>query len=176
MPDAEGANFFLMEQVPSATASFTNVVVVNDDITQLNVLCGLLRKAGLQPVPFQSAEAALAQMKPEQPPALIVTDLYMPGIDGWRFCRLLRSSEYPAFNQIPILVASSIFSGDEPSRIASELGANSFLSMTAGGQVFIQRVRDLLKGRKPGEMLRVLLVEPDQQLWDSLIPAFQAHG
>ncbi|HPH97850.1 MAG TPA: PAS domain S-box protein [Anaerolineaceae bacterium] len=165
-----------MEQVPSANAPFTNVVVVNDDITQLNVLCGLLRKAGLKPVPFQSAEAALAQMKPEQPPALIVTDLYMPGIDGWRFCRLLRSSEYPPFNQIPILVVSSIFSGDEPSRIASELGANAFLSMTAGGQVFIQRVQDLLKGRESGEILRVLLVEPDQQLLDSLIPAFQSHG
>lgn len=165
-----------MEQVPSANASFPNVVVVNDDITQLNVLCGLLRKAGMTPVPFQSAETALAQMNPQRLPDLIITDLYMPGIDGWRFCRLLRSPEYKPFNQTAILVVSSIFSGDEPARIASELGANAFLSMSAGGQVFIQRVQSLLKGQKSQETCKVLLVEPDEQQWSSLLKAFQTHG
>ena len=65
----------------------SRVVVVNDSPIQLNALCTLLRKAGLEPIPFKSAEAALAEMSQDLPPALIVTDLYMPGIDGWRFCR-----------------------------------------------------------------------------------------
>ena len=78
-------------------------VVVNDDVTQLNMLSGLVRKAGLEPRAFTGAEAALADMSacagtadrnPGTLPALLVTDLYMPGIDGWRFCRLLRSPEY----------------------------------------------------------------------------------
>ncbi|MBM4341670.1 MAG: response regulator, partial [Deltaproteobacteria bacterium] len=63
-------------------------VVVNDDTTQLGILSGLARKAGLEPLSFTGAEAALAAMKPEDPPDIIVTDLYMPGLDGWRFCRL----------------------------------------------------------------------------------------
>jgi CheY-like chemotaxis protein len=37
-------------------------VVVNDDPTQLNVLSGLVRKAGLEPRAFTGAEAALAEM------------------------------------------------------------------------------------------------------------------
>ena len=67
-------------------------VVVNDDVTQLRVLSGLLRKDGFETQMFETAQDALAAMDQERPPDLIVTDLYMPGIDGWRFCRLLRSS------------------------------------------------------------------------------------
>ena len=106
-------------------------VVVNDDPTQLNVLALFLRKAGLEPRAFSSAQAALVAMSAcagsadkdiGRLPAIIVTDLYMPGIDGWRFCRLLRSPEYAAFNQVPILVVSATFSGAEASRIAADLG------------------------------------------------------
>ncbi|MDO8969334.1 MAG: response regulator, partial [Saprospiraceae bacterium] len=99
-------------------------MVVNDDATQLNMLCGLLHKAGVEPLAFKSAESALAAMHQDLTPDLIITDVYMPGIDGWRFCRLLRSREYERFNLTPILVLSATFSGEEPSNIASDLGAN----------------------------------------------------
>jgi len=76
-------------------------VVVNDDVTQLRVLSGLLRKNGFETQMFETAQDALAAMDQERPPDLIVTDLYMPGIDGWRFCRLLRSSEYLTSTRCP---------------------------------------------------------------------------
>ena len=67
-------------------------VVVGDDSTQLSLLSGLVRKAGLEPRSFTRAEAALTALSSgaDTLPSLIVTDLYMPGIDGWQFCRLLR--------------------------------------------------------------------------------------
>jgi two-component system cell cycle sensor histidine kinase/response regulator CckA len=151
-------------------------VVVNDDATQLNVLCGLLQKAGIQPVPFNSAETALAAMSQDAPPALIITDLYMPGIDGWRFCRLLRSPEYVRFNHTPILVVSATFSGDEPSRITSDLGANAFLSMPVDGQQFFEQTHALLKGENPHDLLKVLVVEASKLVSKRLVEAFQAHG
>lgn len=124
-------------------------VVVNDDPTQLNILSGLVRKSGLEPRSFTGVEAALTDMTtyaitvastPGVLPALVVTDLYMPGIDGWRFCRLLRSPEYAAFNQVPILVVSSTYTGEEPERIAAELGAETFLSSPVDGRHFIHQV------------------------------------
>ena len=111
-------------------------VVVNDDLTQLNVLSGLVRKAGMEPRAFAAAEAALVDMSIWTEggvgdicvlPSIIVTDLYMPGIDGWRFCRLLRSPEYAAFNHVPILVVSATYASDEAERIAADLGAEAFL-------------------------------------------------
>jgi len=152
-------------------------VVVNDDTTQLNVLCGLLQKAGLEPVPFKSAETALVAMgRDDLAPVLIVTDLYMPGIDGWQFCRLLRSPEFARFNKTPILVVSATFSGDEPARITTDLGANAFLRMPFIGQQFVEQVRSLLKGETTAVVLKVLMVEAGGLVSTRLLEALQAHG
>jgi CheY-like chemotaxis protein len=68
---------------------------------------------------------ALAAINPANPPDLFVTDLNMPGIDGWRFCRLLHSPKYVEFNQVPIIVISATLSGEEPERITADLGAEA---------------------------------------------------
>ena len=170
-------------------------VVVNDDPTQLNVLSGLVRKAGLEPRPFTTADAALADMSgwagtclPPQPgrqpsdrdfgalPALVVTDLYMPGIDGWRFCRLLRSPEYAAFNLVPILVVSATFAGDEADRIADDLGAESFLPSPVDGKRFVEQVWAILSGKRVRTPLRVLIVEDSLTLAGIIKKAFASHG
>ena len=167
----------------SLSSSFA--VVVNDDSTQLNVLSGLVRKVGLEPRAFTNAETALAEMSAWSQtadkdlgtlPALIVTDLYMPGIDGWRFCRLLRSPEYFVFNQIPILVVSATFSGDDADRIAADLGAEAFLPSPVDGKQFFKQVRAILSGKRVRIPLRVLIVEDSQILSEFLQKTFASHG
>jgi PAS domain S-box-containing protein len=160
-------------------------VVVNDDPTQLKVLCGLIRKAGLEPRGFPGAEAALADMSagagkaesgPAALPALVITDLYMPGIDGWRFCRLLRSSEYAAFNQVPILVFSATFSGEDASRIAADLGAEALLTSPVDGQRFCEQVRAILSGERSRNPVRVLIVDDNAALCGLLTEVLTNHG
>ena len=154
----------------------TIAVVVNDDVLQLTVLTELLRMEGLDVYPQSSAEAALAVMESLPPPAIIVTDLYMPGIDGWRFCRLLRSPSYPAYNQVPILVVSATFAGEEASRIALDLGANAFLPAPVVGDRFRATARALITGDKPREYQHVLLVENNPAQAGLLAQTFAAHG
>ena len=160
-------------------------VVVNDDPTQLNVLTGLVHKAGLEPRTFTAAEEALSQMSiyaetvdidPGALPAVIVTDLYMPGIDGWRFCRLLRSPEYSSFNHVPILVVSATFAGEETDRIAADLGAEAFLSSPVDGQRFIEQVRAIMSGNQVRAPLRVLIVEDSNTQSSIIRKAFASHG
>lgn len=151
-------------------------IVVNDDVTQLNLLTGLLNKDGIDAHGYESAEAAFSMMNPCMPPDIIITDLYMPGIDGWRFCRLLRSPEYKAFNQVPILVVSATFAGDEASRITADLGANAFLSSPVNGKRFITLARSLLAGERPKDQLCVLIVEDSKTLAGLLKKSFKQHG
>ncbi len=157
-------------------SSVPRVVIVNDDRVQLRVLAGFVKKPTAHVEPFTSAEEALSAMDPKEPPDLIVTDLYMPGIDGWRFCRLLRSPEYAAFNPIPILVVSATFAGDEASRIAADLGANAFLPAPVDGKRFLEKVQALLKGDAVHDRLRVLIVEDSQTLSQLLKKAFEAQN
>ena len=151
-------------------------MVVNDTPTQLAMLAWKLRKAGIEPRMFDGAEAALAALDGEHPPSLIVTDLYMPGIDGWRFCRLLRSPEYAAFNRVPILVVSATFSGDDAARIAADLGAEAFIPSELDGNRFCQQVRAALNGERLPIPPRLLIVDDDEALCDLLKKLFSIHG
>ncbi len=160
----------------SESKAEATAVVVNDDPTQLDILAALLQKAGIDPTAFERAEAALAAMDPANPPALIVTALHMPGIDGWRFCRLLRSPEYAAFNGVPILVFSTAFAWDHPERIAADIGADGFLPSSVDGKEFTAQARALLGGKQSRPLPRALIVEDSKSLAGILAKAFTAHG
>jgi PAS domain S-box-containing protein len=151
-------------------------IVVNDDPTQVGILAGLLAKEGIEAHAFSGAEAALAAMDPSDPPGLVVTDLYMPGVDGWRFCRLLRSPEYAAFNKVPILIVSSTFAGDHPERIAADVGADAFLSAPVDGKAFTAQAQALLEGRSSRRQPRALIVEDDADLSALLRKTMAGHG
>jgi PAS domain S-box-containing protein len=153
----------------------TPIVVVNDDKVQRTVLTELLVREGYAVTDFPSAETALVALQ-QSPPALLVTDLYMPGVDGWRFCRLLRSPEYPALNTLPILVVSATFSGTEPETITANLGANAFLSAPVDGRRFLDVVHQLLVGQSHQAADRVLIIEDDLVIADLLAQSFSARG
>lgn len=152
------------------------VAIVNDDPIQLVVLEGLVAKMGLRAACFPGAEEALDHMTLAEPPLLVVTDLYMPVIDGWRFCRLLRSPEFAAFNQVPILVVSATFAGDEPQRIASDLGAEGFLPCPVDGEAFIDAIKTLLGGQVVQNRPHVLIVDDDAGVTGVLAQCFGSHG
>ncbi|HEX9103777.1 MAG TPA: response regulator [Polyangia bacterium] len=65
------------------------VLVVEDDIDILSSLAELLRDDGYDVVTAANGYQALGQVKAHDP-ELIVLDLMMPQMDGWRFVRELR--------------------------------------------------------------------------------------
>jgi len=152
------------------------VVVINDDPIQLRLLCHLLKKDGMQVLACQSAEEGLALMLAHGVPDAVVTDLHMPGIDGWRLCRLLRSPEYAAFNQVPILVVSATFAGEHAYEITRDLAANDFLPMPCDSSTFRAHVRALLGGLPPQRSLKVLIIEDSPTLAGLLKRTFEEHG
>ncbi len=164
-----------MKETASTHPGTPVVAVVNDDAVQLRMLTGLLQKAGLAPRAFTGAEEAL-QVMADAPPALIVTDLYMPGLDGWRFCRLLRSPAYTGLNAVPILVVSATFTGDEPQRITVELGADAFMPAPVDGRHFTAQVQALLKGTVMRQLPRVLIVTDDVKWADMMKHTFATNG
>lgn len=150
-------------------------LVVNDGPTQLRLVAALLEQEGVRVRSFVSAEEALRSLVDHGPVDLIVTDLYMPGIDGWRFCRLLRSPEYVALNAIPILVISWTYAGADARLISVDLGANAFLSAPFDPSSFRSAVRDLLDGRTPVIPLTALIVEDNPLQSEVLKQAFEAQ-
>ncbi|MDX9801503.1 MAG: response regulator [Spirochaetia bacterium] len=152
------------------------IVVINDDPVQGRLFLLLLEKKGYNAVFYENAESFLEAEDGNSIPDLIITDLYMPGIDGWRLCRLLRTEEYSAYNKTPVLVISSTFAGEDASAITADMGANAFLSSPFENNLFYSIIEQLLKGETPVSRLKILAVE-DSSVYRNLITrAFESES
>lgn len=69
------------------------IVLVDDEHESRKLLETVLRAAGADVLPVESATAALAAIDRRRPD-LVITDIAMPELDGHSFARTLRSREY----------------------------------------------------------------------------------
>ncbi|MGH9421071.1 MAG: hybrid sensor histidine kinase/response regulator, partial [Thermoanaerobaculia bacterium] len=90
----------------------TEIVLVDDEEESRRLLHAVLRAAGANVLPFDSAIAALEAIDQRQP-HVVVTDIAMPTIDGYAFTRTLRAREYGESLKI---VALSAFTPDAKDR------------------------------------------------------------
>ncbi len=75
-----------------APAKTLSVMVVDDEPAVRDLLVDILRALGHHVVGHASGAAALEAFRPGQF-ELILTDLGMPGLDGWQLCRSLRAMD-----------------------------------------------------------------------------------
>jgi PAS domain S-box-containing protein len=151
-------------------------LVVNDEPSQLRLVCAILERAGIRARGCTGVEEALTSLQADPAVELIITDLHMPGIDGWQFCLLLRSPEYPRFNRVPILVVSATFSGNDAEQLSLDLGADAFLAAPFAPSVLQQYVTALLNGQRPQPAPGVLVVHHDPDEAARLRTVFADNG
>ena len=80
------------------------VMIVEDSITDMELLRLHLEKEGFFVIQARSGEDAQAKLK-QQKPDLIVLDVILPGQSGFQLCRKLKSA--PETKSIPIVVCST---------------------------------------------------------------------
>lgn len=151
-------------------------VVVNDDDVQRAWLGTILRRLPAGVETYGSVRDALQGMEKAGPPSIVITDVYMPVIDGWQFVRLLRSPEYPVFNETPILVTSATYGGLDPDEMTADLRANSFLPLPTNPETLLARVRAILNRDVTAEPIYVLVVDDDRTVLMILRHALESHG
>ena len=99
------------------------VWVVDDDRAVRYVLSEALRDAGYRVQSWDSARAALDALETEAAPALVFTDVRMPGLDGLGFLDLLKKRR----PQLPVIVMSA-YTDVASTAGAFRGGAHEFLS------------------------------------------------
>jgi signal transduction histidine kinase/DNA-binding NarL/FixJ family response regulator len=100
------------------------ILVVDDRWENRSVLVSLLEPIGFEVFEAADGQAGLDKTAEIQP-ALIITDLSMPGMDGFNMMRQLRDS--PALQNIKILVSSaSVFESEQQRSLAE--GGDDFLA------------------------------------------------
>ena len=104
-----------------------------------------LGRAGFAVEFADDGEAALARARLD-PPALVVTEILIPKLDGLALCRRLR--EDPLTRDIPVIVFSILAAAGR----ADEAGANAFLRKPLVESIFVAAVQELVAAHPTGMM------------------------
>ena len=90
---------------------------------------------------------ALAQ----QPPDIIVLDVQMPGMDGFKFCSLLR--QHPVWGELPVLMATAL---EDPGSIdrAYAAGATDFTTKPLNWAIESHRLLYMLRSAETAQLLK----------------------
>jgi len=80
------------------------ILIVDDSATDRQFLIETLSKRGYECVTAQNGEEGIAKSRTEQPD-LILMDIIMPGIDGFKATRTITHDE--ATKHIPVIVCTS---------------------------------------------------------------------
>ena len=127
-----------LEDIPEVLRS---VLVVEDNITFRTFLRGLLTGQGFTVHEAHSGEEGL-RLALEHRPWLILTDVRMPGEDGFEFCRKVRS--HSLIRQTPLLFLSGW--DDYKARYHGlELGADDFISKQTPARELLIRIQVILQ-------------------------------
>jgi putative two-component system response regulator len=99
------------------------ILCVDDEEFNLAVLAGFLKSLGHEPVTAMAAEEARDKL--DQDIDLVLTDVMMPGMDGFEFVRWIREqSEVP---DVPVIMVTTLSEKEDRLR-AVQAGANDYVT------------------------------------------------
>ncbi len=120
------------------------VLVVDDEPQIVRALKVVLREAGFEAVPAETASQAL-DLAAVRPPDAAIVDLVLPDGDGVEVTRRLRE-----WSEMPILVLSAV--GEEEQKVrALEAGADDYITKPFGTRELVARLQAALRRAGRGE-------------------------
>ncbi len=128
------------------------ILIVDDDSITQKLLKGLLEKQGHNNVLISnSGEHALELIK-NNPPDLILLDIFMPGIEGYEVCRKLKADSATAHIPI-IMITGGAVQADEAIKESFKAGATDFITKPIRAIEFLARIKSGLIIKKNHDQL-----------------------
>lgn len=117
----------------------TTVLLVEDSLTETQVLTHYLKQAGLTVVSVSSGEEAQIKLQSHKPDVVIL-DVILPGQSGFELCRELKTNS--STQCIPVIMCST--KGTEADKLwGSMLGADAYIAKPVNQQQLLQTIERL---------------------------------
>jgi|GEM_PF-1908823 len=136
------------------------ILIVDDDESSRYLLATIFRDAGHETPQAPDGASGLEAARAD-PPDLVVSDILMPGMDGYQFCRLWRLD--PLLATRPFVFYSANYTDAEDERFARRLGADEFLVKPMEPSDLLSAIERILERRRTngGESLPADVDEGD---------------
>jgi PAS domain S-box-containing protein len=119
----------------------TRILVVDDDGQNRYLLEVVLEGSGYEVSSTSNGIEALAAAR-EAPPDLAISDILMPGMDGFVLCKEWRAD--PRLGHIPFIFYTATYTEDEDERFALSLGGDRFLRKPVEPEILLAEVAKVL--------------------------------
>ena len=130
------------------------LLVVDDNETARYGKCRVLRQAGFEVIEGADGSSALRLVK-ERKPRLVLLDVKLPDIDGWKVCREIKAD--PSTASVLVLQMSATFVREDDTVRSLEGGADGCLTEPCDPLVLVATIRALLRARRAEDELREAL-------------------
>jgi CheY-like chemotaxis protein len=116
--------------------------IVDDEPDIRTVVAMMLEKEGYEVVSVEDGEACLKLIEGGQFPDLILLDVMMPGIDGWKVCRTIKNNR--TIDSIPICMLTAKTAPQDVQRSLIKANANWHLNKPIDRHKLLEAIEWLL--------------------------------
>ena len=117
------------------------ILIVEDEIQLMEMVKIRLEANDYEVITAYDGQEALNKAREEEPD-LIILDLMLPKIDGYKVCGLLKSDS--RYNKIPIIIFTALAQNSDK-EIGMEVGADAYIMKPFKSEVLLTKIRELLK-------------------------------
>jgi CheY-like chemotaxis protein len=120
------------------------ILIIEDQAMISNMLKIRLEANGYEVITAADGQEGLEKARRENP-NLILLDIMLPKMDGYKVCQLLKSD--PKYRSIPIIISSGR-TPQEIQKVGKEVGADAFVSKPFEAEVLLKKIQELLERKE----------------------------
>lgn len=130
------------DQAAKVETNAKRILVVDDESDLVVMISTALKHQGYEVITANDGQEGLEKAKTEKPD-LIVLDLMLPRINGYKVCGLLKKDT--RYAKIPIILLTAKAS-TEDMELGKKVGADAYITKPYERETLISKIEELIKG------------------------------
>ena len=119
------------------------ILLVEDEEDLVQTMLIQLKAAGYEVIVARDGLEGLDKAKKEKPD-LIILDLMLPKIDGYKVCAMLKFNT--DYQNIPVIIFTAR-AGEADKKMGTDVKADAYITKPFEPQALLSKIEDLLKGK-----------------------------